>query len=227
MKIQTVKKIGALLVVVAFGGISPLQAATVDLGLQLVTDNVLANSSGADLGAGAVFIGSWKDSVSNYSAALASAVAAAAATADPAAALRGALGSYFTVGVADSWSSMYSGTSLYVRNITDDTGLGFITEQTAPRYIDAVFFTVGAAEFGSIRWNDTWPATDALGRAVEIALAVPSLDSDAAPSILVGSLVDNGDGTGKFQAIPEPTSGILVGGAGCLFCLVRSFQRKS
>jgi len=226
MKIQPLKKIGALLVVVAFGGISPLQAANIDLGLQLVTDNVLANSSGADLGAGAVFIGSWKDSVSNYSAALASAVAAAAATADPAAALRGALGSYFTVGVADSWSSMYSGRPLYVRNITDDTGLGF-TEPAAPRYIDAVFFTVGAAEFGSIRWNDTWPGTDALGRALEIALAVPSLDPDAAPSILVGSLVDNGNGTGKFQTVPEPTSGILVGGAGCLFCLVRSFQRKS
>jgi len=226
MKIQTLKKIGALLVVVAFGGISPLQAATIDLGLQLVTDNVLANSSGADLGAGAVFIGSWKDGVSNYSAALASAVAAAAATADPAAALRGALGSYFTVGVADSWSSMRGGPSLYVRNISDDTGLGFI-EPAAPRYIDAVFFTVGAAEFGSIRWNTTWPGTDDFGRATDIVLVVPSVDSELAPSILVGSLVDNGDGTGKFQAIPEPTSGILVGGAGCLFCLVRSFQRKS
>ena len=226
MKIQTVKKIVALLVIVAFGGMSPLQAATIDLGLQLVTDNVLANSSGADLGAGAVFIGSWKDGVSNYSAALASAVAAAAATADPAAALRGALGSYFTVGVADSWNSMRSGPSLYVRNISDDTGLGFI-EPASPRYIDAVFFTVGATEFGSIRWNSTWPGTEDLARTTEIALAVPSLDSEAAPSILVGTLFDNGEGAGRFQTVPEPTSGILVAGAGCLFCIARSFQRKS
>jgi hypothetical protein len=226
MKILTRKEIAALLVVAAFAGMSPVQAATIDLGLQLLTDNVLANSSGADIGAGAVFIGSWKDSVSDYSAALASAVAAAAATADPAAALQGALGSYFTVGVADSWSSMYSGRPLYVRNISDDTGLGFI-EPAAPRYIDAVFFTVGAAEFGSIRWNTTWPGTDDFARLTDIVLVVPSVDSELATSILVGSLVDNTDGTGKFQAIPEPSSGILVGGAGCLFCLVRSFQRKS
>ena len=222
MKIQPLKKIGALLVVVAFGGISPLQAANIDLGLQLVTDNVLANSSGADIGAGAVFIGSWKDSVSDYSAALASAVATAAISANPATALQGALAAYFTVGMADSWSGMTSNGSdgLYLRAISDDTGL-------AARFIDAVFFTAGATEFGSIRWNSAWPNTDDLARAIDIALVVPSVDSDSAPSTLVGSLIDNGDGTGQYQTIPEPSSGILVAGAGSFFCLVRSFRRKS
>ena len=225
MKIQSIIKVVAILVGVVFGGASPLRAATIDLGLQLVSDNVLTNSSGVDLGSGAVFIGSWKDSVSDYSAALASAVASAAAMPDPTAALGGALSTYFTIGASDSWSGMtFNGSDeLYLRMISDDTGL-------AARFIDAVFFTAGATEFGSIRWNSAYPGTDDLARAIDIALVVPSVDADSAPSILVGTLFDNGEGAGRFQTVqtvPEPTSGILVAGAGCLFCLARSFQRKS
>ena len=225
MKIQSIIKVAAVMAAVAFGGASPLRAATIDLGLQLVSDNVLTNSSGVDLGSGAVFIGSWKDSVSDYSAALASAVASAAAMPDPAApaaALGGALSTYFTIGTSNSWSGMTSNGSnaLYLRTITDDTGL-------ASRFIDAVFFTAGATEFGSIRWNSAYPGTEDLARAIDIALVVPSVDADSAPSILVGTLFDNGEGAGRFQTVPEPTSGILVAGAGFLFCLARSFQRKS
>lgn len=213
------------MIAIAFGGASPLRAATIDLGLQLVSDNVLTNSSGVDLGSGAVFIGSWKDSVSDYTAALASAVASAATMPDPAsptAALGGALSNYFTIGTSNSWSGMTSNGSnaLYLRTITDDAGL-------ASRFIDAVFFTAGATEFGSIRWNSAYPGTEDLARAIDIALVVPSVDADAAPSILVGILFDNGEGAGRFQTVPEPTSGILVAGAGFLFCLARSFQRKS
>ena len=222
MKIQSIIKVAAIMIAVAFGGASPLRAATIDFGLELVSDNVLTSSSGVDLGSGAVFIGSWKDSVSDYSAALASAVASAAAMPDPTAALGGALSTYFTIGASDSWSGMKSNGSdgLYLRSISNDTGLG-------TRFIDAVFFTAGATEFGSIRWNDIYPDPDLLGGEVNIVLVVPSADADLAPSTLVGSLIDNGDGTGQFQTVPEPTSGSLVAGAGCLFCLVRSFQRKS
>ena len=222
MKIQSIIKVAAIMAAVAFGGASPLRAATIDLGLQLVSDNVLTNSSGVDLGSGAVFIGSWKDYVTDYSAALASAVASAAAMPDPAAALGGALSTYFTIGTSNSWSGMtFNGSDeLYLRTITDDTGL-------ASRFIDAVFFTAGATEFGSIRWNSAYPGTDDLARAIDIALVVPSFDAGSAPSILVGTLFDNGEGAGRFQTVPEPTSGILVAGAGCLFCIARSFQRKS
>lgn len=222
MKIQTIIKVAAIMIAVAFGGASPLRAATIDFGLQLLSDNVLTSSSGVDLGSGAVFIGNWKDSVSDYSAALASAVASAAAMSDPTAALGDELSTYFTIGIADSWSGItsFGADALYVRTIANDTGL-------AARFIDAVFFTAGATEFGSIRWNSAYPDTDDLGRSADIALVVPSVDADAAPSTLVGSLIDNGDGTGQFQTVPEPTSGILVAGAGCLFCLARSFQRKS
>lgn len=222
MKIQTIIKVAAIMIAVAFGGASPLRAATIDFGLQLLSDNVLTSSSGVDLGSGAVFIGNWKDSVSDYSAALASVVASAAAMSDPTAALGGELSTYFTIAIADSWSGItsFGADALYVRTIANDTGL-------AARFIDAVFFTAGATEFGSIRWNSAYPDTDDLGRSADIALVVPSVDADAAPSTLVGSLIDNGDGTGQFQTVPEPTSGILVAGAGCLFCLARSFQRKS
>ncbi len=223
MKIQTVTKLAGILVVAAFGGVSPLRAATIDLGLQLFSDNVLTSSSGVDLGAGAVFIGSWKDSVSDYSAALASAVVAAATMPDPSTALGSALSTYFTIGIADSWSGMTTSAGsggLYLKTISDDTGL-------AARFIDAVFFTAGATEFGSIRWNSAYPGVEEFGRAIDIGLVVPSVDADSAPSSLVGSIFDNGDGTGRFQTVPEPTSGILVAGAGCLFCIARSFQRKS
>jgi hypothetical protein len=222
MKIQTIIKVAAIMIAVAFGGASPLRAATIDFGLQLLSDNVLTSSSGVDLGSGAVFIGNWKDSVSDYSAALASAVASAAAMPDPTAALTSALSTYFTIGIADSWSGITSSgsDSQYLRMISSDTGL-------AARFIDAVFFTAGATEFGSIRWNSAYPDTEALGRSADIALVVPSFDPDSAPSTLVGTIFDNGDGTGQFQTVPEPTSGILVAGAGFLFCLARSFQRKS
>ncbi len=223
MKNQSTIKLAAIMIAVAFGGASPLRAITIDLGLQFISDNFLTSSSGVDLGPGAVFIGSWKDDVTAYSAALAEAVASAATMPDPTAALGGALSTYFTIGASDSWSSMKSQSTgsfgLYQRNI-DSTGL-------ATRLVDAVFFTAGATEFGSIRWNDIYPEQDDASFELNIALAVPSFDPDTSPSILVGSLIDNGDGTGQFQTVPEPTSGILVAGAGFLFCLARSFQRKS
>ena len=149
-------------------------------------------------------------------------MASVAGASDPTAALTSSLSTYFTIGIADSWSGITSSgpDSLYVRTISSDTGL-------AARFIDAVFFTADATEFGSIRWNSAYPDTEALGRAADIALVVPSLDPDAAPSTLVGTIFDSGNSTGRFQTVPEPTSGILVAGAGCLFCLARSFQRKS
>ena len=50
-----------------------LMAANIDLGLQILDGNALANSQGNDLGAGQVFFGNWKSSVgTNYASTLAS-----------------------------------------------------------------------------------------------------------------------------------------------------------
>lgn len=222
MKNQAGKAVALIFVMTVMGGNTQLRAATIDLGLQMISDNRLTDSAGLDLGAGAIFIGNWKDSVTDYSAVLASAVAAAGTMPDPVAALGGELAAYFTIGISDSWSGLQLGgpDSLYVRTINDDTGL-------AARFIDAVFFNTGATEYGSLRWNSVWPGPDDLGRAADIALVVPSVDPDAAPSVLVGFLADNLDGTGKFQTIPEPTSGALLAGLASLLCVVRNFQRKS
>jgi len=222
MKTPAMKSIAVALVLLTLGALGNLRAATIDLGLQFVSDNLLADSAGADLGAGSVFIGNWKDGVVDYSATLASVVTAASAMPDPVAALGGELAAYFTIGVSNSWSGLRIGgpDSLYVYTISSDVGL-------ASRFMDVVFFNVGASEFGSVRWNSTWPGTEDLARSADVALAVPSLDPDAAPAMLAGTLADNLDGTGQFQTIPEPSSGILALGAACLWGVVRGFHRKS
>jgi hypothetical protein len=231
MSPKLLKIVGLVLIGVA-GNNRGLQAATIDLGLQLVSDNVLTDSLGANLGSGAVFIGNWKDGITDYSATLANVLTSAAAQPDPVAGLGAALSTYFTIGHTNSWSGMLSGgpDAIYAATIASDTGL-------AGRLVDAVFFNgaasvlasydISSAEYGSLRWNSAWPTTDDLSRASDFALVVPSLDLDSAPSVLVGSLVDNGDGTGQFQTIPEPSVGYLMLGAGCLWFATRRFKNKS
>ena len=188
-----------------------LMAANIDLGLQFLDGNVLADSQGNDLGAGQVFFGNWKSSVgTNY----ASTLAALSSVSN--------LSTYFTVALSTTWTGLNAGKDaegLYTYNIADDTGL-------ANQFVDAVFFNAGATQYGSIRWNSAWPGSEDTARGTDIALVVPSLDADAAPYILVGSLRDNLDGTGEFQTIPEPSSTALFLGATSLLFFVSKFNRR-
>ena len=190
---------------------SELMAANIDLGLQLVDGNILADRQGNDLGAGQVFFGNWKSSVgTNYASTLASLSSVSN------------LSTYFTIALSTTWTGLNAGKDaggLYTYNIADDTGL-------ATEFIDAVFFNVGATQYGSIRWNSAWPGTEDTARAIDIALVVPFVDPDAAPAVLVGSRTDNLDGTGKFQTIPEPSSTSLFLGAASLLFFVRKFNRR-
>ena len=190
---------------------SELMAANIDLGLQLVDGNILADRQGSDLGAGQVFFGNWKSSVgTNYASTLASLSSVSN------------LSTYFTIALSTTWTGLNAGKDtegLYTYNIADDTGL-------ATEFIDAVFFNVGATQYGSIRWNSAWPGTEDMARAIDIALVVPFVDPDAAPAVLVGSRTDNLDGTGKFQTIPEPSSTSLFLGAASLLFFVRKFNRR-
>ena len=190
---------------------SELMAANIDLGLQLVDGNILADRQGNDLGAGQVFFGNWKSSVgTNYASTLASLSSVSN------------LSTYFTIALSTTWTGLNAGKDaggLYTYNIADDTGL-------ATEFIDAVFFNVGATQYGSIRWNSAWPGTEDTARAIDIALVVPFVDPDAAPAVLVGSRTDNLDGTGKFQTIPEPSSKSLFLGAASLLFFVRKFNHR-
>ena len=188
-----------------------LMAANIDLGLQLLEGNILADRQGNDLGDGQVFFGNWNSSVgTNYASTLASLSTVSQ------------LSSHFTIALSTTWSDLNAGKDdegLYTYNIPDDTGL-------AERFIDAVFFNVGATQYGSIRWNSAWPGTEDTARGANIALAVPSLDEDAAPAILVGTLTDNLAGTGMFQTIPEPSATSLFIGAAALLFFARKFNRR-
>jgi len=188
-----------------------LMAANIDLGLQIVDGNALANSQGNDLGAGQVFFGNWKSSVgTNYASTLASLSSVSN------------LSTYFTIALSTTWAGLNAGKDaegLYTYNIADDTGL-------ANQFVDAVFFNAGATQYGSIRWNSAWPGTEDTARGTDIALVMPSLDADAAPAILVGSLRDNLDGTGNFQTIPEPSSTSLLLGAASLLFFARKSNRR-
>lgn len=192
-------------------GNNELMGANIDLGLQLVDNNIFADSQGVDLGAGQVFFGNWKSTVgTNYASTLAS----LSSVSD--------LSTYFTVALSTTWGALKTGVTaegLFVNNIADDTGL-------AGMYVDAVFFNVGKTEAGAIRWTTAWPGTEDSARGTDIALVVPSVDSDAAPAVLVGSLLDNADGTGQFRTIPEPSSTALLWGATSLLILVRKFNNR-
>jgi len=188
-----------------------LMAANIDLGLQFVDGNILADRQGNDLGAGQVFFGNWKSSVgTNYASTLASLSSVSN------------LSTYFTIALSTTWAGLNAGKDaegLYTYNIADDTGL-------ANQFVDAVFFNAGATQYGSIRWNSAWPGAEDTARGTDIALVVPSLDADAAPAVLVGSLIDNLDGTGQFQTIPEPSSTSLFLGAASLLFFVKKFNRR-
>ena len=201
----------AVLSIVHVGG-NELMGANIDLGIQIVDGNILADSQGVDLGAGQVFIGSWKASVgTNY-----------ALTLDGLSSVSD-LSAHFTIALSTTWDSAKTGVNadgLLLRNIADDTGL-------ATKFVDAVFFSADATEFGAIRWNAAWPGTEDTARGTDIALVVPTLDVDAAPFVLVGSLRDNMDGTGQVRAIPEPSSTALLWGAAFLLILVRNINTRT
>ena len=212
MKKRFAKLVMSIAVVSMIQGINcELMAANIDLGLQLVDGNILADRQGNDLGAGQVFFGNWKSSVgTNYASTLASLSSVSY------------LSTYFTIALSTTWAGLNTGKDpegLYTYNIADDTGL-------VNQFVDAVFFNVGATQYGSIRWNSAWPGAEDTARGTDIALVVPTLDADAAPAILVGSLNDNLDGTGKFQTIPEPSSVTLLLSAASLFIFVRKFSGR-
>lgn len=212
MKKRFAKLVMSIAVVSMIQGINcELMAANIDLGLQLVDGNILADRQGNDLGAGQVFFGNWKSSVgTNYASTLASLSSVSN------------LSTYFTIALSTTWAGLNTGKDpegLYTYNIADDTGL-------ANQFVDAVFFNVGATQYGSIRWNSAWPGAEDTARGTDIALVVPTLDADAAPAILVGSLNDYLDGTGKFQTIPEPSSVTLLLSAASLFIFVRKFSGR-
>jgi len=210
--------------VCAFGSVSPSQAAIVDLGVEVVATDIFADISGVQLvNSASVYIGSWKsgfDTSAQVSPLLSDFRSGTKLIAN--------LSDYFVVGVSTNYAALISNGNVgtYNPTIPSDTGL-------ALRPLDFIAFSASTGtsagalglDYLSIRMDSVFPDTDAQSRELNIALVVPSLGADQA-TVLAGNLVDNSDGTGQFQTIPEPSSGILALGAACFWCVRRGFNRK-
>jgi hypothetical protein len=198
--------------------LSPAQGAVIDLGVDVLAPDIFANATGAQLdNSASLFMGTWK---SGYD----TSTLASSVLADFRAGTKSisTLSNYFVIGASTTYASLIAGD--YSVIIGSDTGL-------ANQPLDILAFsgnvstTAQGLDYLAIRLDSVFMDTDAQSRQLNVALVVPSFEADQA-TLFAGRLVDNGDGTGQFQTIPEPSSTVLIAGAAGLFCLVRRLQRK-
>jgi len=198
--------------------LSRAQGAVIDLGVDVLAPDIFANATGAQLdNSASVYIGTWKSSYDTSTT-------ASSVLADFRAGTKAisTLSTYFVIGVSTTYGNLNTGS--YNTIIASDTGL-------ANQPLDILAFSGSAStsaqglDYLAIRLNSVFLETDAQSRELNVALVVPSFGADQA-TLFAGRLVDNGDGTGQFQTIPEPSSTVLMAGAAGLFCLVRNLQRK-
>ena len=205
-----------------FGSLPQTHAATVDLGVEVISSDIFTDISGVQLvNSASIYIGTWKsgyDTSAQVNSLLSDFRSGAKSIAD--------LSTYFVVGVSTNYGALISNGNVGTFNptIASDTGLALLP-------LDFIAFSASTSsgalglDYLSIRMDSLFPDTDAQSRELNIALVMPSLGADQA-TVLAGNLADNGDGTGSFQTIPEPSSGILALGAVCLWCVRRGFNRK-
>jgi len=198
--------------------LSRAQGAVIDLGVDVLAPDIFANATGAQLdNSASVYIGTWKSGYDTST--LASSVLADFRAGTKAIST---LSTYFVIGVSTTYGILNTGS--YNTIIASDTGL-------ANQPLDILAFSGSASttaqglDYLAIRLDSVFMETDAQSRELNVALVVPSFGADQS-TLFAGRLVDNGDGTGQFQTIPEPSSTALIAGAAGLFCLVRRFQRK-
>lgn len=198
------------------------QAATIDLGVEPISSDIFADAAGVQLAnTASVYIGTWKSGYNTAASALSLLADFRAGTRSIA-----SLADFFVIGVTTTYSSLISSGNLGTFNpiITNDAGL-------ALQPVDLLAFSGSASisaaglDYLAIRLDSSYMDSDAQSRELNVALAVPSFGVDQA-TVFAGRLVDNGDGTGQFQTIPEPSSGVLIAGVACFLCVARSFQRK-
>ena len=222
LKTMDVIRSGFLSLSMIVFALSRAQGATIDLGVEVLAPDIFADATGAQLdNSASVFIGTWKSGYDTST--LASSVLADFRAGTKAIST---LSTYFVIGVSTTYASVISNGNLGTYNpiISSDTGL-------ANQPLDILAFAgnvssnASGVDFMAIRFGTVFMDSEAQSRELNIGLLVPSFGSDQA-TMFAGSLVDNGDGTGQFQTIPEPSSTALIAGAAGLFCLVRRFQRK-
>lgn len=214
------KSIEAVLISLCILGLSlpQGQAAIIDLGIETVATDIFADAAGVQLtNTASVYIGTWKPGYTtsaDVSSLLADFRAGTRSIAN--------LADFFVIGASTTYGNINTGSATFL--INSDVGL-------ALQPVDILAFSGSAStsaaglDYLALRLDSSYMDSEAQSRELNVALVVPSLGADQA-AVFAGRLVDNGDGTGQFQTIPEPSSGILVAGVACFLCVARSFQRK-
>jgi len=212
MKTKYLAILGLVVVVAAQVG----QAANISVGYQnyntvynLVTDAALAPSS-------QVWFGSWNNGT-NPTGILNEYFAGTKSYTDVSAA--------FLIGATKTYQDFGDGSEPYVFSMSD---VGFVG-----RNVDMILWNASTAQTATqaaaFRWNNAaYPDGTSLDTEVQVANVFPSLDPDAAVSVLYGTATDSGsDGFGYIftaGAVPEPSTGsLLIGG----IALVLANYRKS
>jgi hypothetical protein len=104
------------------------------------------------------------------------------------------------------------------------------------RNVDMILWNASTAQTATqaaaFRWNNAaYPDGTSLDTEVQVANVFPSLDPDAAVSVLYGTATDSGsDGFGYiFTAgvVPEPSTGsLLIGGIAFVLTIVRKSRNS-
>jgi hypothetical protein len=205
------------------------QAATIDFGIQTLASDIFANAAGVQLpNTASVYIGTWKTGYTTSSAVSSLLEDFRAGTRSIA-----TLADFFVIGQSTTYGGINPGGFLTIPEPSEAT-FQFLDAGLALQPVDILAFSGSAStsaaglDYLALRFNENYPGSEAQSREANVALVVPSYDPDsvAVSDIFAGRLVDNGDKTGQFQTIPEPSSGVLVAGVACILCVARSFQRK-
>jgi len=205
-----------ILALMVVAGIQVGHTANISVGYQnyntvynLVTDAALAPSS-------QVWFGSWNNGT-NPTGILNEYFAGTKSYTDVSAA--------FLIGATKTYQDFGDGSEPYVFSMSD---VGFVG-----RNVDMILWNASTAQTATqaaaFRWNNAaYPDGTSLDTEVQVANVFPSLDPDAAVSVLYGTATDSGsDGFGYIftaGAVPEPSTGsLLIGG----IALVLANYRKS
>jgi hypothetical protein len=217
------KSIEAVLISLCILGLSlpQGQAANIDFGIQTLAGDIFANAAGVQLSnTASVYIGTWKTGYTTSSAVSSLLEDFRAGTRSIA-----TLADFFVIGQSTTYGGINPGSQAIFQ--FPDAGL-------ASQPVDILAFSGSAStsaaglDYLALRLNENYQDSEAQSRETNVSLVVPSYDTNNVyvSAIFAGRLVDNGDTTGQFQTIPEPSSGVLIAGVACFLCVARSFQRK-
>ena len=217
MKIKSLTILGLMVMFAAQFG----QAANISVGYQnyntvynLVTDAALVPSS-------QVWFGSWNNGT-NPTGILNEYFAGSKSYTDVSAA--------FLIGATKTYGNLGDGSEPYVFSMSD---VGFVG-----RNVDMILWNASTAQTATqaaaFRWSSAaYPDGTSLDTEIQVANVLPSLDPDAAVTVLYGTAQDSGsDGIGYIftagsAAVPEPsTASLLIAGIGLVLANVRKSRNS-